>query len=104
MSHFGAKVIYPPTLQPALLKKIPLYIKNTFNPDFEGTYISEERGETEQIITGISSISNISLLTLQGGGLFGVPADVVDGRSSINSLSVMCFDHSHQLRSVQMSA
>ncbi|NUN99767.1 MAG: aspartate kinase, partial [Saprospiraceae bacterium] len=73
MSHFGAKVIYPPTLQPALLKKIPLYIKNTFNPDFEGTYISEERGETEQIITGISSISHISLLTLQGGGLFGVP-------------------------------
>jgi len=73
MSHFGAKVIYPPTLQPALLKKIPLYIKNTFNPDFEGTYISEERGETEQIITGISSISHIALLTLQGGGLFGVP-------------------------------
>ncbi len=73
MSHFGAKVIYPPTLQPALLKKIPLYIKNTFNPDFEGTYISGERGETEQVITGISSISHISLLTLQGGGLFGVP-------------------------------
>jgi len=73
MSHFGAKVIYPPTLQPALLKKIPLYIKNTFNPLFPGTYISNTRSESDQAISGISSISNISLLTLQGGGLFGVP-------------------------------
>ena len=73
MSHFGAKVIYPPTLVPALKKKIPLYIKNTFNPDFVGTYISTERNETEHAIQGISSIGNISLLTLSGSGLFGVP-------------------------------
>ncbi|MEK7255225.1 MAG: aspartate kinase, partial [Bacteroidota bacterium] len=75
MSHFGAKVIYPPTLQPALQKRIPLCIKNTFNPDFEGTFISWEGSpaKTGRAVTGISSINKVALLTLQGGGMFGVP-------------------------------
>jgi aspartokinase/homoserine dehydrogenase 1 len=73
MSHFGAKVIYPPTLQPALQKNIPLYIKNTFNPRFEGTFISDKRDPAGRTVTGISSINNVALLTLQGGGMFGVP-------------------------------
>lgn len=73
MSHFGAKVIYPPTLQPALAKKIPLYIKNTFNPDFPGTYISENSDLGHHAVKGISSISKVALLTLQGSGLVGVP-------------------------------
>ena len=73
MSHFGAKVIYPPTLQPAFRKKIPLYIKNTFNPDFIGTRVSSDKPTTEHAIQGVSSISNVSLLTLSGSGLFGVP-------------------------------
>lgn len=73
MSHFGAKVIYPPTLQPALKKGIPLYIKNTFNPTFEGTYISDALDPDGRAVKGISSISNIALLTLSGSGLFGVP-------------------------------
>jgi bifunctional aspartokinase / homoserine dehydrogenase 1 len=73
MSHFGAKVIYPPTLQPALAKKIPMYIKNTFNPQFIGTYISTQSDPHGHDIKGISSIGNISLLTLQGSGLFGTP-------------------------------
>jgi len=73
MSHFGAKVIYPPTLQPALNKLIPLYIKNTFNADFSGTLISNNVTSSEYPVRGISSMSNIALLTLQGGGLFGVP-------------------------------
>lgn len=73
MSHFGAKVIYPPTLQPALAKRIPLYIKNTFNPDFVGTLISDQKESNGKAVKGISSIHEISLLTLQGSGLFGVP-------------------------------
>lgn len=73
MSHFGAKVIYPPTLQPALKKKIPIYIKNTFTPEFEGTYISENLDLNGHAVKGISSINNIALLTLSGSGLFGVP-------------------------------
>ncbi len=72
MSHFGAKVIYPPTLQPALNNLIPLYIKNTFNPDFVGTLISQNAKMNGHPVRGISSMSNIALLTLQGGGLFGV--------------------------------
>jgi aspartokinase/homoserine dehydrogenase 1 len=73
MSHFGAKVIYPPTLQPAFRKQIPLYIKNTFNPDFVGTFISNKREASNHAVQGISSINNVSLLTLSGAGLFGTP-------------------------------
>ena len=73
MSHFGAKVIYPPTLQPALQKRIPLYIKNTFNPSFEGTYITDKRDPSGHAVTGISSINKVAMLTLQGSGMFGVP-------------------------------
>ncbi len=73
MSHFGAKVIYPPTIQPAFTKDIPIYIKNTFNPTFKGTYISNEKDEKGPAVKGISSIGNISLLTLSGSGMFGVP-------------------------------
>lgn len=73
MSHFGAKVIYPPTLHPALSKQIPVIIKNTFNPTFEGTFISKNEDPNGHPVKGISSINNIALLTLQGSGLFGVP-------------------------------
>jgi aspartokinase/homoserine dehydrogenase 1 len=83
MSHFGAKVIYPPTILPALAKGIPLRIKNTFKPAFEGTYIGENPPEETLpqesdsgwggAIKGISSINQICLLTLQGSGMFGVP-------------------------------
>ena len=73
MSHFGAKVIYPPTLQPALKKGIPLMIKNTFNPDFAGTLVSAQSDPNGRAVKGISSIPHIALLTLQGSGLFGVP-------------------------------
>ena len=73
MSHFGAKVIYPPTLHPVMVNKIPLYIKNTFNPDFIGTRISNNTQKQEKEVKGISSISKIALITIQGSGLFGVP-------------------------------
>ena len=73
MSHFGAKVIYPPTLHPVMVNKIPLYIKNTFNPNFIGTRISNNTQKQEKEVKGISSISKIALITIQGSGLFGVP-------------------------------
>lgn len=73
MSHFGAKVIYPPTLQPALQKNIPLYIKNTFDPQFPGTLVSSMEDPSGPPVKGISSIDQISLLTVSGGGMFGVP-------------------------------
>lgn len=73
MSHFGAKVIYPPTLQPVFTKKIPIRIRNTFNPEFEGTLISERSGTPHKMrVKGISSIGDVALLTLQGSGMIGV--------------------------------
>lgn len=75
MSHFGAKVIYPPTLQPAFKKNIPLIIKNTFNPTFFGTYISSEPDPDGRSVKGISSIGEVALLTLEGSGLFGAPGN-----------------------------
>jgi bifunctional aspartokinase / homoserine dehydrogenase 1 len=93
MSHFGAKVIYPPTIQPALAKKIPIYIKNTFNAEYVGTLISQQGDPNGRIITGISSIGDIALLTLQGGGLFGVPGIAARlfsalGRAGINIILI----------------
>ncbi|MFN8145013.1 MAG: bifunctional aspartate kinase/homoserine dehydrogenase I [Bacteroidia bacterium] len=72
MSHFGAKVIHPPTIQPALEKGIPLWIKNTFRPETRGTLISTVSKDYDFMIKGISSIDDIALLTLQGSGMVGV--------------------------------
>lgn len=72
LSHFGAKVLYPPTIQPVLNKNIPILIKNTFEPELEGTYISSEITGNGNPIKGISNIGNISLLTVEGSGIIGV--------------------------------
>jgi aspartokinase/homoserine dehydrogenase 1 len=71
LSYFGAKVIYPPTMIPAFLKKIPIVIKNTFEPDFEGTVIKHQSAPSPLAIKGISSISNISILNVEGSGMVG---------------------------------
>ena len=73
LSHFGAKVIYPPTIQPAMQKGIRIWVKNTFEPDTYGTLIEEFTKEEGEIITGISSINHISLLSLEGSGMVGIP-------------------------------
>ncbi len=79
MSHFGAKVIYPPTIQPALRKGIPIYIKNTFNPSYPGTRIHKEHDPSfKSTIKGISSLGDLALIRLQGSGMMGVPG--VSGR------------------------
>ncbi|TYP99160.1 aspartate kinase [Tenacibaculum adriaticum] len=71
MSHFGAKVIYPPTIQPVMEKQIPILIKNTFEPENEGTLITQKTSKNGSV-KGISYIENISLLTLEGSGMIGV--------------------------------
>nr|WP_294872876.1 bifunctional aspartate kinase/homoserine dehydrogenase I [uncultured Pedobacter sp.] len=71
LSYFGAKVIYPPTMIPAFLKKIPIVIKNTFNTDFAGTYIKHGISPSNLPIKGISSIDEISVLNLSGSGMVG---------------------------------
>ena len=72
LSHFGAKVLYPPTIQPVLKKNIPILIKNTFEPEAAGTLITSAVSGKENPIKGISHIDKISLLTLEGSGMIGV--------------------------------
>jgi aspartokinase/homoserine dehydrogenase 1 len=72
LSHFGAKVLYPPTIQPVLRKNIPILIKNTFEPEAEGTYISNQEMDHTNPVKGISHIDNITLITLEGPGMIGV--------------------------------
>ena len=73
LSHFGAKVIYPPTLQPIIEKQIPLIIKNTFKPKDQGTLINSSSNTNGQIVKGISHIDNVALVTLEGNGMIGIP-------------------------------
>jgi aspartokinase/homoserine dehydrogenase 1 len=73
LSHFGAKVLYPPTIQPVLLKGIPIHIKNTFSPKDPGTNIEKNHGDSKYAVRGISYVPNISLLTLEGPGMIGIP-------------------------------
>jgi aspartokinase/homoserine dehydrogenase 1 len=71
LSHFGAKVIHPPTMQPALDREIPIRIKNTFNPEFAGTLITKKSDSNGFLIKGLSSIDNMSLIHIQGSGMVG---------------------------------
>jgi aspartokinase/homoserine dehydrogenase 1 len=73
LSHFGAKVIYPPTIQPVSSKGIPTWIKNTFAPQDNGTVIQKETSNSTNSIRGISSINSIALLSLEGSGMIGIP-------------------------------
>lgn len=72
LSHFGAKVLYPPTIVPALSKEIPIYIKNTLIPEDAGTRIGKQEDPNGNPIKGISHISDIALLTIEGAGMVGV--------------------------------
>jgi aspartokinase/homoserine dehydrogenase 1 len=73
LSHFGAKVIYPPTIQPLMNKLIPVKIKNTFAPDDPGTLIENDVRRNGNTIQGISSINDLALLSLEGSGMVGIP-------------------------------
>ncbi len=88
LSYLGAKVIYPPTIRPVREKNIPVRIRNTFNPAFLGTLISNTPEKRPQAVTGISSINSIALITLQGTGLVGVPGMAARLFSSLARLQI----------------
>lgn len=73
LSHFGAKVLYPPTIQPVLSKGISIRIKNTFKPTDEGTLITKSKNEKGKTVRGISHIGNMALISLEGSGMVGIP-------------------------------
>ena len=72
LCNFGAKVVYPPTIYPVFKANIPIKIKNTFNPDSEGTIIDAHSEDEGRLIKGISSINDTDLLTVQGLGMVGI--------------------------------
>src|SRR5690554_4425837 len=89
LSHFGAKVIYPPTILPVYQKNIPIRIKNTFHPDAKGTLINGVKSvDDKRLIKGISSIKLVSLLTVQGVGMVGVTGIAMRLFSSLASKEV----------------
>src|SRR5262249_25316493 len=74
LSYFGAKVLHSATIAPAVAKRIPILIKNTFNPDAPGTLISRKGADADaNVAKGITSVGDLSLLTLRGPGMVGVP-------------------------------
>ena len=73
LSHFGAKVIYPPTIQPVVAEGIPIYVKNTFDPQAYGTLIEKHPPRSREKLIGISNSDNIALLSLEGSGMVGIP-------------------------------
>ncbi|MFA5816634.1 MAG: bifunctional aspartate kinase/homoserine dehydrogenase I [Bacteroidales bacterium] len=72
LSHFGAKVIFPSTMQPAMAAQIPILVKNAFNPAHKGTLICKESGKDSGFIKGVASLINICLINVEGSGMVGV--------------------------------
>jgi len=72
ISHFGSRGIFPPSVKPALEKEIPIFIRNTFNPDGIGTRIVANASPGKYPIRGISSVSKSALVRIQGSGMVGV--------------------------------
>ena len=73
LSHFGAKVLYPPAMQPAMSAGVPLIVKNSFNLDFPGTVISQKKSEKQpSSVSGITSVSQVALLQVEGSGVLEI--------------------------------
>ena len=72
LAYFGAKVIHPQTMAPAVQERIPIWIKNTFAPEVPGTLI-HQRSEPDPLVKGITTVEKIALLNLEGAGMIGVP-------------------------------
>ncbi len=102
LSHFGAKVIYPPTIQPVMAKGIPILVKNTFEPEHLGTLIEAESSAEKDMVRGITSIDKITVLSLEGSGMVGIPGfskrlfDALS-RASINVILITQSSSEHSI-------
>ncbi|MEZ4667170.1 MAG: aspartate kinase [Anaerolineae bacterium] len=83
LAFYGAKVLHPKTVQPVLDKAIPIRVRNTFNPTYPGTLIGENGSPSATVIKAVTSIKNVSLLTVSGKGMIGVPG--IAGRTFLAS-------------------
>jgi aspartate kinase len=73
LAYFGAKVLHPKTIRPAIARNMPLWVKNTFNPTFPGTRISQSAEGSQADISAVTTIKDLSILTVEGRGMLGVP-------------------------------
>ncbi|MFC2169895.1 aspartate kinase [Acidobacteriota bacterium] len=73
LAYFGAKVLHPRTIRPAIERDIPLWVKNTFEPSFPGTRIVREPENTNEVVKAVTAITELSLVTVEGRGMTGVP-------------------------------
>ena len=91
LAYFGAKVIHPQTMAPAVGRGIPIWIRNTFNPTHPGTKISATSGHRGAAVKGISGVDGVALVNLEGAGMIGVPgtADRLFGALRDAAVSVM---------------
>lgn len=102
LSHFGAKVVYPPTIHPVMAKGIPVLVKNTFAPEEHGTLIESETDAGREIIRGITSIDKIAVINLEGSGMVGIPGfskrlfDVLS-RAQINVILITQSSSEHSI-------
>lgn len=85
LAYYGAKVLHPKTVQPIVNRQIPLRVRNTFNPSHPGTLVGARRHASETVIKAITSIKNVSMLTVSGTGMLGVPG--IAGRTFLASAS-----------------
>jgi len=76
LAYFGAKVLHPKTIEPAMEKGIPVRVRNTFNPENEGTLIVKEREKIEDIVKAVSVMEGVVMLNISGAGMIGMPGVV----------------------------
>ncbi|MFQ5887520.1 MAG: aspartate kinase [Candidatus Hydrothermarchaeales archaeon] len=93
LAFFGAKVLHPKALEPALEKGVPVRVKNTFNPEGQGTLIVKEQEKSDQIVKAVSVMSDVSLVNVSGTGMIGVPGIAARifgtlGKANVNILMI----------------
>ncbi len=81
LAYYGAKVLHPKTVQPLLNRGIPLYVRNTFNPDHPGTLIGPTPQPSSTVVKAVTSVKNVSMITIAGRGMIGVPG--IAGRAGL---------------------
>jgi aspartate kinase len=73
LAYFGGKVLHPKSIEPAMEKRVPVRVKNTFNPSGEGTLIVKGHKRTQEVVKAVSVMTNVTMITISGVGMIGVP-------------------------------
>ncbi len=87
LAYFGARVIHPQALSPALESNLPVYVRNTFNPDCPGTRV-DQTGHPEPPVKGLSGMADMTLITIEGAGMIGVPGTAERVFSALHAKSI----------------